>query len=302
MPTVGCAYYGCMPDLPEPYAPVLWDITCPKAPGRVPGVSMAGFGDRGITPSDLRLIPHPSVTLLVFDGSISLRDSSGRAYAGSFVTGLGFGDALQALRTDTFACLQVRLSPLVARMVLGPEVAELDGGVATLDEVIGTEADRIAERLNGLACWDERFALVDDWLAGRSAAGRLLPEVSWAWQRIVAGRGDVRIEDLADELGWSRKRLWTRFGAQVGMPPKRAAKLVRFDHAVHRLVAGHEAAAVAADGGYADQSHLHRDVKEFTGLTPATVISEPFLAVDDLAWGWPRMSRHRASFSRSRRR
>jgi AraC-like DNA-binding protein len=61
-------------------------------------------------------------------------------------------------------------------------------------------------------------------------------------------------------------------------------KLVRFDHAAHRLVAGHRAARVAADTGYADQSHLHRDVMAFTGATPATVVGEPFLAVDDIAW------------------
>lgn len=83
---------------------------------------------------------------------------------------------------------------------------------------------------------------------------------------------------LAAEVGWSRKRLWSRFGAQLGVPPKRAAKLVRFDHAAHRLVAGEGAARVA------DQSHLHRDVVECTGVTPATLAGEPFLAVDDIAW------------------
>jgi AraC-like DNA-binding protein len=87
-----------------------------------------------------------------------------------------------------------------------------------------------------------------------------------------------------EELGWSRKRLWSRFHAQIGLPPKRAAKLVRFDRAAHRLVAGQAASRVAADGGYTDQSHLHRDVMAFTGTTPATVPSEPFLAIDDVAW------------------
>ncbi|WP_431902343.1 hypothetical protein [Nonomuraea sp. bgisy101] len=41
---------------------------------------------------------------------------------------------------------------------------------------------------------------------------------------------------------------------------------------------------LVADAGYADQSHLHRDVMAFTGATPATVAGEPFLAVDDIAW------------------
>src|SRR5215472_10590012 len=73
-----------------------------------------------------------------------------------------------------------------------------------------------------------------------------------------------------------------RFRSQIGLPRKRAAQLIRFDHAAHRLAAGHSAALVAADSGYADQSHLHRDVMTFTGVTPRAVSVAPWLAVDDI--------------------
>ncbi|MBN6057317.1 AraC family transcriptional regulator, partial [Nonomuraea sp. RK-328] len=186
---------------------------------------------------------------------------------------------------ENVECVQVRLSPVIARAVLGVSPAELDGAVVALDDLWGREASRIRERLAGVSSWQERFALTDALLARRHAAGAPVePEVAWAWHRIVGSRGLVRVDGLAAEVGWSRKRLWSRFCSQLGLPPKRAAKLVRFDHAAHRLAAGEGAARVAADAGYADQSHLHRDVVEFTGATPATVAGEPFLAVDDLAW------------------
>jgi len=41
---------------------------------------------------------------------------------------------------------------------------------------------------------------------------------------------------------------------------------------------------VLLDGGYADQSHPHRDVVALTRATPATVATEPWLAIDDIAW------------------
>lgn len=273
----------------EAYDSVLWNIASPKQPSRLPGVTMAGFDDRGITPAELRLIPHPSVMLLlVCGGTIGMQDATGRHHQGSLAAGVGYGDVVRGLRANAYACLQLRLSPALARAALGPAAAELDGSVVTLEELLGRDGGRICEQLGELATWEERFAAVDEWLTGRCAeASRLPPELAWAWQRIVAGQGSVRIEELADELGWSRKRLWSRFRSQLGLTPKRAAKLIRFDHAVHRLVAGQDAAGVAADGGYADQSHLHRDVVEFTGLTPSNVVAEPFLAVDDLAWGWP---------------
>ncbi|MEO3873359.1 helix-turn-helix domain-containing protein [Nonomuraea sp. B12E4] len=100
----------------------------------------------------------------------------------------------------------------------------------------------------------------------------------------MASRGRVRVERLVAEIGWSRKRLWSRFRAQIGLTPKRVARLIRFDHAARRLAAGHGAALVAAESGYADQSHLHRDVMAFAGMTPAAVAVSPFLARDDVAW------------------
>ena len=113
------------------------------------------------------------------------------------------------------------------------------------------------------------------------------PEVAYAWRRTVTSRGRVRVHRLADEVGWSRKRLWSRFRSQIGLTPKRATQLVRFDHAAHLLAAGHAAASAAAQSGYADQSHLHREIKAIAGVTPAAVATAPWLAIDDVAWPAP---------------
>ena len=252
------------------------------------GVGMAGFRDRGATPVDLRVIPHPTVMLALEFGASStfVDDAAGSRQRGSFVAGLGAGHRGAVwVRGENFEGVQVRLSPVVARAALGVSPADLDGAVVTLDDLWGREASRIREQLDDAASWEQRFALTDESLARRCAAGPSVdPEVAWAWHRIVVSRGLARVEGLAAEVGWSRKRLWSRFQAQLGLPPKRAAKLVRFDHAVHRLAAGERAARVAADSGYVDQSHLHRDVVALTGATPATVADEPWLAVDDVAW------------------
>lgn len=266
----------------------VWDVAPPARPGRVAGVGMAGFRDLGLAPEGERVIPHPGATLVLDfgPGPLVVDDAEGRRNRGSLVAGLGFGSGGATVRGTSFEAVQVRLSPPVARAVLGVSPAELDGAATALDDVWGPEAARIRERLSGTSSWDERFAITDALIARRCASGpRADPEVAWAWRRIVAGRGRVRVDRLAAEVGWSRKRLWARFHAQIGLPPKRAARLVRFDHAAHRLAAGQDPARAAAEAGYADQSHLHRDVVAFTGTTPAAVAGEPFLAVDDIAWG-----------------
>ncbi|MFF8936497.1 helix-turn-helix domain-containing protein [Streptomyces paradoxus] len=267
----------------------VWEVTRPARPGRVPGVVMAGLRDRGPAPVDHRLDPHPVLTLALACGeaALGIDEPTGRQHRGSLVTGLGFGVGGAArVRAANVEWVQVRLSPAIALAVLGTGPAELESSVVELDDLWGERrAARLREQLAEAASWEERFARVEAFLAPLSAGGPAIePELAWAWDRIVAGHGQVRVEALADELGWSRKRLWSRFHAQLGLPPKRAVKLVRFDRAATRLAGGQAAAGVAADCGYADQSHLHRDVVTFTGVTPATVAGQSLVATADMAW------------------
>jgi AraC-like DNA-binding protein len=211
--------------------------------------------------------------------------ATGQQQRGSVVVGLAPGEV--RVRGQDIECLQVRLSPVVAHAVLGA-CSELSGTVIALDDLWGRDAGRIQERLRAAGSWDERFAIAAAALARRYEAGRAVdPEVAFAWGQMVTNRGRVRVERLAAEAGWSRKRLWSRFRCQIGLTPKRAAQLIRFDHAAHRLAAGHSAALVAAESGYVDQSHLHRDVRTFAAVTPTAVAVAPWLAVDDVAWAAP---------------
>jgi AraC-like DNA-binding protein len=259
----------------------VWDIATPTRPG-LPGVSMAGFRDRaGVV--DLTAIPHPAVTVVVDFGVEPLVvDDANGAQHGSVVAGLAPGKV--RVRGRNIECLQIRLSPVVAHAVMGAS-AELRGTVIALGDLWGYDAERTKEELRSAASWDDRFAIAEAALARRQAADRAVdPEVAFAWGQIMTSRGRVRVDRLADEVGWSRKRFWSRFESQIGLAPKRAARLVRFDHAAHRLAAGQDGASVAAESGYFDQSHLHRDVVAFAGVTPTAVAVAPWLAVDDIAW------------------
>ncbi|HLU58659.1 MAG TPA: helix-turn-helix domain-containing protein [Pseudonocardia sp.] len=260
------------------------EVVAPARPSQLPGVSLAGFRHHGPGPLDMRVIPHPAVTLAVDVGAgdVCVEDEAGRR-RGSFAAGLAFG-RLRA-RGHGVEAVQVRLSPITAYSLLGTCPADLEGAVVALDDLWGRDADRLRERLGCAGSWQDRFALAHELLARRfDDRRRVHPEVARAWRRIVGSRGRVRVDGLAAEVGWSRKRLWARFRSQIGIAPNRAAKLVRFHDAAHRLAAGIPPAHAAAASGYFDQSHLHRDVRAFSGLTPRALAGELFLAVDDVAW------------------
>jgi AraC-like DNA-binding protein len=249
---------------------------------------MAGFRHRATDLVDLTAVPYPAVTVVVDfgDGQLVVDDVSGRNQRGGSVVA-GLAPSGVRARGRDIECLQMRLSPVVAHAVLGAS-GQLGGTVVALDDLWGRDATRTREQLRAAASWDERFAIAESALARRYEAGRAVDaEVAFAWAQMVTSRGRIRVDQLAAEAGWSRKRLWSRFRAQIGLTPKRAAQLVRFDHAAHRLAAGHSAALVAAESGYVDQSHLHRDVMAFAGVTPVAVAVAPWLAVDDVAWAAP---------------
>lgn len=270
--------------IPVRIGPALVDVAVPPGPSpALPGVRMAGFRGRAQSTLDLQVVPYPELTLFIdFGDALLVDDAHGRRQRGTVVVGLGPGNVHGCAQEAD--CLQIRLSPPVAHAVFGGS-SELGGTVAGLEDLWGSEAARFREQLREAGSWDVRFALAQAMLARRCEAGRRLdPEVGFAWRRMMGTGGQTRVEDLADEVGWSRKRLWSRFRTQVGLTPKQAAKLIRFDRAVRRLAAGHSAASAAADAGFVDQSHLCRDVKDFTGMTPTAVAHASWLAVDDIAW------------------
>jgi AraC-like DNA-binding protein len=118
--------------------------------------------------------------------------------------------------------------------------------------------------------------LLDEALLRRLERGpRPSPEVARAWQRLVTTAGAAPIGRIAAEVGWSHKHLITRFRQQIGLSPKTAARLVRFERVWCRLDARRSLdwGQVAAEAGYADQAHLIRDFRQFTGTTPADFLA-----------------------------
>jgi transcriptional regulator GlxA family with amidase domain len=89
----------------------------------------------------------------------------------------------------------------------------------------------------------------------------------------------MRIDALADTLGCSRRHLAKHFAHEVGVSPKVAARLIRFDQARAR-VGSVPLARLAADHGFADQAHLAREFRALAGVAPSAF---PFVQDEEAA-------------------
>jgi AraC-like DNA-binding protein len=154
----------------------------------------------------------------------------------------------------------------------------LSARTVPLDALLDGDADRLVGRLVAEPGWAARFALLERAVAGRLAeAVGPTPGVVWAWSRLTETDGRVPISALVDELGWSAKRLVSRFKEEIGLSPKSVARLLRFERASTLLAqeAPPTLAAVAFDCGYYDQSHQTNELRRITGVTP-TAYAESF--------------------------
>ena len=89
-------------------------------------------------------------------------------------------------------------------------------------------------------------------------------------------RGKVVGEDaLAEAADVSPRRLRELFLREVGLPPKRLARILRFREALARLATtpAVDLTRLALDCGYYDQAHLYRDFRALARMTPVDYLT-----------------------------
>ncbi len=239
----------------------------------------AGFRIEGVAPGVTHGLPSRHVTLM-----IGLGAPFNIAHAGSFtsfVSGLHDTPALVE-RGRAIKGLHLFLTPLGTRSLLGVPASALAGHVVDLGDVIGTSADELQDRLRGAASWPRRFDILDDVFARALEERPTSREIGWAWRTLIAEAGRIRIEDLANEIGWSRRHFTEQFGAELGMTPKTLARILRFEHACALIKFRRSPLAeVASASGYHDQPHMTREWQTLAGCTPRAWIANELPNLQD---------------------
>lgn len=241
---------------------------------RAPGPALAGrvtsfYGFEMRTPEPVRQREGPGadiVVILTFEAHWSI---DGDRHT-SFVAGL-HEQQVTTEHPGRSLGMQVNLDPLAARALFGVPLRELAHRTVALDDVLPEPF--LVERLAEAGSWDRRFGLLEGALARRLGDSQPSPEIAWAWRRLRRTHGRIAVGTLADELGWTRKRIVARFRDEVGLPPKAVARLLRFERA-RELAGTMPWAALAFECGFSDQSHLINEFRRVTGRTPETFLQD----------------------------
>ena len=191
------------------------------------------------------------------------------------IVGPHTGPRVEVLAPGT-TTIGLRFRPGAAPAALGlpaSEVAdlELDAG-----ELWGDAGGALAESVASAASAEAALSALERDVAGRMArAAPPDPLIAEAVRQLHWRSEDI--SSLTESLYISERQLRRRFQEAVGFAPKAVHRTLRFQEFLaivqYAIAAGRAptddgVARLAAEAGYADQSHLHRECLRLTGLTP----------------------------------
>ena len=173
--------------------------------------------------------------------------------------------------TGAIRVLGVRFHPYgAAALIRAPQdaLAGLTVGVDAIDRSLSRPLEQIRSSTDDL---DGAVVMVQRALLRRVEPGRIDPRVRNAVEAIGRQRGLVSVDDVATGVSMTRRHLERRFLTEVGVTPKRLARITRFQRALRILEDSNSESRgtqTAAICGYADQAHFIRDFRDLAGCPP----------------------------------
>ncbi|MFI6682860.1 helix-turn-helix domain-containing protein [Streptomyces sp. NPDC050485] len=247
-----------------------------------PGVgAYRGFRLTGERPQERLVVPSGRVSLLIGFGDEIRVGQAGRhpgkpVVHTSLVSGLHTRARVLG-HAGRLHGIEVTLAPWAAHRMFGTPLGELADIVTDPGDVLGKRVEGLREVLATAPGWPERFELLDRtllrWAADADPARRPEGSARGAWELLVRSSGTLSVQELAARSGWSVGHLETLFRREIGLTPKRAARILRLRRAIWLLTTGVKPVDTAIACGFYDQSHLSREFTALTGVTPGRFLA-----------------------------
>lgn len=174
-------------------------------------------------------------------------------------------------RVDNFA---IHFQPSGFNQLFGVPMTELTDAAFDARAVLGPDVSALERELGDATTFAERIRIAERHLV-RLTVDRRLDAVAIAANALFACNGVRSVSAMAADCGLSARQFERRFLAQVGMPPKLYARIIRFNAALdHKLHWPARAwSRIASDQEYFDQMHLVHDCQAFTGESPSRFLA-----------------------------
>lgn len=167
----------------------------------------------------------------------------------------------------------VVFQPQGINLLLGIPADELRNNIVSAEYVFGKQSLELFEQLAGKVSIREKVVLLNDFFA-KQISKRTHPNaliIEAALNFIMQNRGVISIGQLVKLTGYTERHIERMFIESIGINPKKFGNIIRLHHFLKHIKKGpreKNLTAIAYESGYADQSHLIREFKKITGVTP----------------------------------
>lgn len=142
-------------------------------------------------------------------------------------------------------------------------------------DVWGMNMDLIREQLFESDSFDGMFGILENWIRKKITDENITEIKKWRLVSNYFQQQEVPVSSILEEkIGYSQRYSIHLVKEMTGLPPKSVQRINRFDQVLRsvnkKMIP--DWIKLVVDCGYSDQSHLIREFRQFTGMTPTEYI------------------------------
>ena len=129
--------------------------------------------------------------------------------------------------------------------------------------------------------FEERIQIFDKFIESSTTEFSYKNIVEYSIKKIYLSKGNITINQLTRDTGYSDRYLRKKFEESIGFSPKQFSEMVRFQNALAMIVnkTNYNSLNIVYENGYHDHAHFIKGFKKFALLTPTQFVENLSLIV-----------------------
>lgn len=169
--------------------------------------------------------------------------------------------------------------PSGINQLLGIPAKELQNNIIKTEYLFGKQSSELHEKLAEKFTIQDKLTLLNTFFT-ELAAKSTVPDdiiINASLNFIFQKKGLISLNQLVKLTGYTERHIERKFIQAIGINPKQFGNIVKLHNFLRHIKkgsTGKNLTAIAYEAGYADQSHLIKEFKKITGMTPKIYINK----------------------------